>query len=447
MSTDNLRFPSGRTVRKIKQDAKKSKNQFNNYTESLNAAAKTNGLDMPWDKAVPYLAEYWDKWFAVDIYQEDAPWQIDVRHAQFTTKEEAETYGKTFSGSLKWIGGDQPLIHINDRTGDTTYLNNSDVRLWRVKKECEDKISISMHDMERLHAPFRQWCELFGNDKPRFESIAYGAEYGDDDGTDKGTGQSSVPTADVEAFIGLERIGIKFRAEQSEANIYQIVHSYDTESTFYYLLTKAEKHEIESLIAALHLLVEEDEHFPSYYSGGNALTGSFVASVIKECFEQTIITAEHFNFNALSNDAQEIDVEVINIFHIEDGFDKSQYDVAPYTKAYSTIYLNRIIPLFRLSMGLPEDLEEHKWKLVNINPNAINRNEIPLEVTDVKVKQAWMKRFDLEELIFHSFGTDLGLSRDDDFSEIHGFYQSYEEDAHTYPIYRVQHEDFVFNAT
>lgn len=58
---DHLKFPSGRTVIRCKDDAKKlrkiSKNSDNylSYNKALNIIAKNNGIELPWDKAVLQL--------------------------------------------------------------------------------------------------------------------------------------------------------------------------------------------------------------------------------------------------------------------------------------------------------------------------------------------------------------------------------------------------------
>lgn len=61
MSFDSLRFPSGRTVKRCKQDAKsivknsKRSNSPIKYNEALNQVVQKNGLSLPWDKAIKKL--------------------------------------------------------------------------------------------------------------------------------------------------------------------------------------------------------------------------------------------------------------------------------------------------------------------------------------------------------------------------------------------------------
>lgn len=61
MSFDSLKFPSGRTVKRCKQDAKaivknsKSSNSPIKYNEALNQVVQKNGLSLPWDKAIKKL--------------------------------------------------------------------------------------------------------------------------------------------------------------------------------------------------------------------------------------------------------------------------------------------------------------------------------------------------------------------------------------------------------
>ena len=58
---DHLQFPSGRTIKRCKEDAKqlrKASKNSDNYISlniALNIVAKNNGIDMQWDKAVSHL--------------------------------------------------------------------------------------------------------------------------------------------------------------------------------------------------------------------------------------------------------------------------------------------------------------------------------------------------------------------------------------------------------
>jgi len=57
-TNDHLTFPSGRTIKRCKEDAKelrkasKSTENYISYNNALNLISKKNGLDMLWDKAI-----------------------------------------------------------------------------------------------------------------------------------------------------------------------------------------------------------------------------------------------------------------------------------------------------------------------------------------------------------------------------------------------------------
>lgn len=442
MSKDQLRFPSGRTVRKVKQDAKKIKQNYSSNTEALNALAIEHGVNMPWDKALSYLEDFWNSWFSVHIFQEEAHWQIDVRHKRFQQKDEAENFASSFYGSLKWVGGDNPLVLINDKTGEKLVLNNADVRLWRTKAEAMNKICISQDDRERVYAPILKWPELFENENPTFGSLASGVEYGDDNGSPK----SSIEQDNPQGASELDKIGIKVRAEQAKGKIIQIKHPYERAKSNYYLITKFSVAEIESIIATLFDLTEFNGFLPSYYSGGIALWAKFISKVLEQCFEQVVITSDNFDYTSSEDD--DIDVSVVNIFHIEDGFNPSQYDLSTFSQFIKEKH-NTILSAFRQSEGMPVTFNEQKWKLVNINPIAIERKQLPLSVNDLKVNEAWRKRYELEEVILHAIGADEGLSRHDDRFGIYDLYyekNEHDEISHDYPVYRVQHDEFEFDA-
>lgn len=60
-STDTLKFPSGRTVKRCKEDAKamrkasKGTSNYISYNQALNIVATENGMRLPWDKALQTL--------------------------------------------------------------------------------------------------------------------------------------------------------------------------------------------------------------------------------------------------------------------------------------------------------------------------------------------------------------------------------------------------------
>lgn len=56
--TDNLLFPSGRSVKRVKQDAKKLKSQSNlTNAQALRKCAANEGIDLPWEKALDKLRQ------------------------------------------------------------------------------------------------------------------------------------------------------------------------------------------------------------------------------------------------------------------------------------------------------------------------------------------------------------------------------------------------------
>lgn len=63
-NTDSMKFPSGRTVKRCKDDAKamrkasKATNTYISYNQALNIIAQQNGINLPWDKAISKIASY-----------------------------------------------------------------------------------------------------------------------------------------------------------------------------------------------------------------------------------------------------------------------------------------------------------------------------------------------------------------------------------------------------
>lgn len=457
MPVNNLRFPSGRTVKQLKQDAKRTKSEFESYTAALNFQAQANGLDLPWDRAVSFLERYWSQWFAVAIFQEEPQWQVDVRIAAFATQDEAHEYGYKFKGGIKWVGGDNPLELYDPDTGTVKVLNNADVRLLCLKEGSRNKLFISESDMRRVHAPITQWPELFGNAKPTFGSLAFAAEYGDDNGNhdEISSDKAEQTSSQKESMFQLAKIGLKIRAEQSGARLFQIKHPYDTNGTSCYVLTHYSREDIVNMLEALFYLAEYAPeakeygvYLPSYYSGGACLTGRFASSVLSEIFKNTVIYTEGFDYAALDGDpstqkdVSDLDVDVLNIHRMMEemtpGYKPPGRFISPLVEGR-----NVVLSLYRKSMSLPGDIDETAWQLVNINQNAKARKGLPLVVPDLKVNEAWIKRHDLEEVIFQRISEDLFLSRDDDFSEVYNYYCG-EGAEHDYPIYRVRHPDFSF---
>ncbi|MBO1897621.1 hypothetical protein HNW13_017940 [Shewanella sp. BF02_Schw] len=326
MSKDLLRFPSGRTVHKVKQEAKKIKSAYLTNTDALNALAVQHGLDMPWDKAITYLNKYWNSWFGVHIYQEQPEWQIDVRYGRFDNEGDAQSFSKSFNGSLKWVGGDNPLIMIDDKTSVTYVVNNSDVKLWRTKPQSMNKIMISQDDLERVYAPISKWPELFHNEKPTFGSLAYAAEFGDDNGSEKGSVNADAPNK----YGQIEKIGFRIRGEQSGGSLIQITHTHDQLNSSYYIVTLFSVDEISSIIAALSELVRFNDFIPGDDSPA-PLSPMLVSKVLELCFEQIVISCEDFVYS--STEDTDIDVKVVNIFEIEDAFNPADENSSIFRKA------------------------------------------------------------------------------------------------------------------
>jgi len=59
MIDKNLKFPSGRTVARVKQDATTLKNKEGiKHREALNIVAKENGFPNGWQEAINYFKDY-----------------------------------------------------------------------------------------------------------------------------------------------------------------------------------------------------------------------------------------------------------------------------------------------------------------------------------------------------------------------------------------------------
>jgi hypothetical protein len=166
-----------------------------------------------------------------------------------------------------------------------------------------------------------------------------------------------------------------------------------------YVITKKSVDDIKAIIATLHELVENDNFLPSYYSGGVAFTAHFIANLLKECFEKIIITSDNFNFS-----------------RSEDGFNPIHHIMKLYRK-HIIEKRETILSSFRCSQGLPPTFDENKWKLVNTNPSAIERETLPLKIDNLKVNEAWCKHIEQYDT------------------------------SHDYPVYQVRHEDFNLNAS
>ena len=442
MSIEKLRFPSGKSVKKIKQEVKKIKHKYKNNTEALCFLAKQNGVDLPWDKAISYLKNYWNAWFAIGIYQEDAHWSLDVILGRFETEEEATKFAKLSNQVPVWNGGETPLLLV-DGDGNHKVLNNADVRLWRTKKESMNKICISAHDLERVYAPIKCWQETFEKQTPQFSSLAYATEFGDHnsvlappskDSEKHGTGDSH-----------LDKVGIKLHSEQLSKNIYQITHSMSRSKVYYYILSDRSRSEISSVIGLLSYLIEELNYLPSYYSGSVALSEEFISGILRCCFDCKEITSSSFNYRA-ENPSDE-SITVVDIFDVEDFFDSNDYDFDNYEDVIEE-NKERVLALYRKSLGLPEKFNESKWKVVNINRLASETSELPLEVNNLSIVEAWDIKEKLEDLTMGFVAEQNDLLLDSNYGTIYEILMSADDSGvfnNSYPIYKVKHADFLFN--
>ena len=134
MSQANLIFPSGRTVRKIKKDAKEFKGiEKCSTTEALNQLAVINGVEMPWDKAISELEKYSDVWYVHSLFCIGLDTLISVRHKQHNDKVSAQAACDKFNGSIE-LNDDCDLI-LNDGIDDFEITNVHGVSLWEAKGE------------------------------------------------------------------------------------------------------------------------------------------------------------------------------------------------------------------------------------------------------------------------------------------------------------------------
>jgi hypothetical protein len=458
MSKEQLRFPSGRTVERVKQEAKKYKSTYSSNTEALNAMAAKHGIDLPWDKAISHLKVYWDAWFSVHIYQAEGDYSVDVRCKGFKLDCDAVSYSKSFKGHLVWLGGDSPLAIVDPVTEAVTLLNNYDVRLWKIKTSSQGSITISEGDLERVYTPIMDWPKLFNKSIPSFAPLAWRVEYGDDDGTHIDKNAVSETEERTRDMRTLDKMGIKIRGEQAGGDIVQIINSQDVLETNYYLITKCTIQDIKAIIATMYELHVSGDFLPHYHNGLEIITAHFVASVLEKCFDQTVLKSERFNFSDFKDTDGDINVTVVNISDITDDFYLSEYDKKKYMGHLRKNH-SFILPAYRASLGLPLDINEDHWMIVNVNQKAIVRDGLPLIVKGLNIHDAWTTRHTLEHAAIDVIPIEEGLPREfriiegsdlcfNDFSKWCAIYDASSTCGwkHNYPVYRVKHRDFTFNS-
>jgi hypothetical protein len=141
---------------------------------------------------------------------------IGIRCKRFKLEEDANTYAKSSTDKLKWVGGNNPLVMIDHKTNNSIVLNNTDVRLWRTKPESMNKISISIDGMKCFYDLIKEWAQLFKNEHPTFESLTWAVEYGDD-GVPKNVEEVNNP----QGLSDIEKMGMKIRIEQGQEILFK----------------------------------------------------------------------------------------------------------------------------------------------------------------------------------------------------------------------------------
>ena len=302
MSKEYLRFPSGRTVKKIKQDAKKVKVDFANNTEALNYLAKKNGVDLPWDKAIRYI--------------------------------------------------------------ETANI-----------------------------------------------------------GQDRG---------------GLDRLVLSREAKRNNVNIIQISHTYDEKTAHFYLVTKMTKHEVESIVATLFYLCEDSDFLPAYSFGSVSLSSVFVSNILKSIFNEKIIKLFDFDYENQSQSNEDLEVEVVNCFFIEDGFRPSDYDISRYT-AFMMDNQTRIVSIYREYYGVPDDINESNWQLLNVNENVDESHGLPLVLSGLTIQLARLNKHHLEKSAVNK------LAKEYDEPGLYPYCEYVTKKNNTYrhtlPVYKIIHAD------
>lgn len=132
MSFDSLRFPSSRTVKRCKQDAKaivknsKSSDSPIKYNEALNQVAQKNGLSLPWDKAIKKLE-----------LELKCQFQISAPNCIIISTDNISTFG---------ISPCFDPIYLN-YVGDIVPIDELKNKMAEVEEELKNKISLEEYDI------------------------------------------------------------------------------------------------------------------------------------------------------------------------------------------------------------------------------------------------------------------------------------------------------------
>lgn len=452
-AVNKLRFPSGRTVAQLKKDAKQRlptqvtllQSNEKSHTDVLNALCREHGIDLPWDKAIEHLKHHWSQWFSFGTYvscQADHIFLVDVRQQGFQTEAEAIEHAESFDGSLLWVGGDAPLALLERNASQLKTLHNYDVRLWRARPEIVNKWSISDSDIERIYTAIPNWPELFGTALLTFSTLSCSSEFGDGNGIPIPIDMPD-PNKKNNGIGELDPIGLSQMSEQPLLRVVQLRHRYDPDSTAYYLFTTQSTKEILDIIAALFHMMEDENYLPHYLSGGITFGGRFISDVFQGVFGQRVRSSKDTLTDQESNCYLNSDVDMIDIYSMMDAFDHQDYDIERY-RAVFLQHREQVLGYYRSSIGIPVSFDEHQWKLINVNPHAIARQGIPLELNGLTVHKAWSLHHQLETAILKAISLEMDVDLDEQFSTVHQWYRDKSNSDMTYPRYRVSHHEFDF---
>lgn len=135
MSNDNLKFPSGRTIKRCRQDAKaivkhsKSSNSPIKYNEALNQVAQKNGIPDPWDKAIKAINDI--ELDSKTQFQISAPNQIVISTDKVSRFGISQCFEPMY---LSHLGVPVPIDELRDK-------------IVEVENELENKISLVKADL------------------------------------------------------------------------------------------------------------------------------------------------------------------------------------------------------------------------------------------------------------------------------------------------------------
>jgi hypothetical protein len=132
MSFDSLKFPSGRTVKRCKQDAKeivknsKSSDSPIKYNEALNQVVQKNGLSLQWDKAIKKLE-----------LELKCQLQISAPNCIIISTDNMSKFGVSTCFDpiyLSYVGDVVPIDELKNKIAE-------------VEKELKNKISLEEYDI------------------------------------------------------------------------------------------------------------------------------------------------------------------------------------------------------------------------------------------------------------------------------------------------------------